>query len=372
MSRSRSIILAIVLVCGASVLGAGQEPQYRTGTNTVPIYATVLDRNGRLVTDLTRDDFEIFDNGRRQQISNFASGVQPITVVIMLDRSGSVEDRFSLIENAAAEFVRKLTDRDKARIGSFSVRVQIDPETFTSDKDVLFGVLRERLQPMGPTPLWNATATAMTALADQPGRRVVLVLTDGHDAPLSDQPKTSFEEVRRRAETEEIMVYGIGLVSECSPEPTSSIFGPAAGVSWQRGGGGGGQGRGGQGRGGRGGRIRLPVPLPLPLPGGPRMPPRVPVSPTPRISEESGCRAEGPDPSLRALAEVGGGGYFELRRAADLPSTFTRVAAELHQQYLLAFVAPAADGAFHQLEVRVRRFGSTVRARRGYVAPRGE
>ena len=371
MSRSRSFILAVVFVAAAGVLGAGQEPQYRTGTNTVPIYATVLDREGRLVTDLTKNDFEVFDNGRRQQISNFASGIQPITVVMMLDRSGSVEDRFTLIENAAAEFVRKLTDEDKARIGSFSVQVQIDPETFTSSKDVLFGVLRERLQPMGPTPLWSATATAMTALADQPGRRVVLVLTDGHDAPLSDQPQTSFDEVRRRAETEEIMVYGIGLVSECSPPTTSSIVGFTSGASWQRGGGGGGQGRGGQGRGGRGGRIRLPpVPLPLPLPGGPRMPPRVPVNPTPRISEESGCRAEGPDPSLRTLAEVGGGGYFELRRAADLPATFTRVAAELHQQYLLAFVAPAHDGAFHQLDVRVRRFGATVRARRGYIAPK--
>jgi hypothetical protein len=80
------------------------------------------------------------------------------------------------------------------------------------------------------------------------------------------------------------------------------------------------------------------------------------------------CVESGPDPDLRELAAVGGGGYFELRSQADLRTTFARVADELHHQYLLAFSAPRIDHALHRLEVRVRQPGMTVRARRNYVA----
>jgi VWFA-related protein len=375
MSRSR-VSLAVVFLSVAGVLSARQEPQFRTATDTVPIYATVLDRDGRLVTDLNREDFEVYDNGHLQTLTTFANDVQPITVVLMLDRSGSVEMQFKLIEDAAAEFVRHLTPFDKARIGSFSLKVQIDPETFTSDPEEMLDILKNRLQPHGPTPLWHAAATAMTALNGQSGRRVVLIFTDGHDAPLSDQPKVPFEEVRHRAETEDVMVYGVGLFGDCEIAP-SPAQPSSTGPLFQRGGGHGGQGRGGPGRGGQGrmpppgGRIRLPMPpLPMPLPPGRGVPGRPPFIPEARVtSNDNGCKANGPDSHLRALTEVGGGGYFELKRAADLSATFTRVANELHHQYLLAFTAPLRDGVLHRLEVRVVRPGATIRARRGYVAP---
>ena len=86
-----------------------------------------------------------------------------------------------------------------------------------------------------------------------------------------------------------------------------------------------------------------------------------------RIRRHSGKRP--PDPGLRDLVAIGGGGYFELSRADDLAATFARVADELHHQYLLAFPAPAADGKVHTLDVRVKPSSLTVRARRSYVAP---
>ena len=375
MSRARISLLAFALVAGTGAMGARQEPQFRTGIHTVPIYATAVDRAGRLVTDLARDDFEVLDNGRPQPLTNFATGVQAITVVLMLDRSGSVEGQYRLVEAAAAEFVRHLTASDKARIGSFSLRIQIEPETFTSDRDTLLEILRARLQPLGPTPLWGAASAAMTALEGQPGRRVVLIFTDGEDAPLSDQPKVTFDDVKRRAETEEIMVYGIGLVDECAPVPATNSNDVTLMPRYQQGGT---QGRGGQGGTGRGGtgrvRIRMPripVPLRLPVPPGRGLPPRTPLFPEPRMTAGGGCKPDTPDPSLKTLTDVGGGGFFELRQAVDLAATFARVADELHHQYLLAFVAAAHDGAFHKLDVRVRRPGVTIRARRGYIAPTG-
>jgi len=362
MTRTVVLLLAAALLLAPVRAQETQKP-IRVSTRTVAMYATVTDAERRLVPDLVEDDFEIYDNGKLQPISVFSNDIQPITIVVMLDRSGSMEPHYQRVQDAATAFVANLLPGDRTRIGSFSNRIQIDPETFTSDKHEMLRILRERMQPMGPTPLWGAASAAMTALNGQPGRRVVLIFTDGRDAPLSDQPQTTFAEVKWRAETEEVMVYGIGLANDCAPASTPRVLFDQRGRS--------GQGRGGQGRGGPvGGRIRLPpTPLPLPLPPT-RIPRRPPAMPDPKTADDGGCRGEGPDPSLRTLADVGGGGYFELHRAVDLSATFTRVATELHQQYLLAFVSPARDGVLHGLEVRVRKPGLTVRARRGYMAPK--
>jgi Ca-activated chloride channel family protein len=75
-----------------------------------------------------------------------------------------------------------------------------------------------------------------------------------------------------------------------------------------------------------------------------------------------------PDRGLKKLAEETGGGYFELKRTADLGETFTRVAQELHSQYVLGFSPEALDGKVHKLDVRVKRNGMTARARKSYVA----
>ena len=76
-----------------------------------------------------------------------------------------------------------------------------------------------------------------------------------------------------------------------------------------------------------------------------------------------------PDRSLKKLAEDTGGGYFELKKTADLGETFTRVAQELHSQYVLGFSPEATDGKIHKLEVRVKKAGMNARARKTYVAP---
>jgi len=385
LSRTRLLLCSLVLALSVVAPAAQQAPQFRTGTHNVPVYVTAIDASGHLVTDLTQDDFVLLDNGQPQPISNFANNTQPITVVVMLDRSGSVEEHFPLIEGAAAEFVHHLTLEDSARIGSFAERIQLDPVGFTNDRDTLLEIIRTELQPIGPTPLWNATNVAMTALTTQPGRRVVLVFTDGMDAPLSGRPNVTFGDIRKRAEEEEIMVYGVGLVRECDA-PSRKVPGTSKtkpgffspdndfdknpGFLYQR-------RRGGAvptrpRLPGMPGGLRLPggrMPTPMPLP-----PPRVPRGQPPVFGPmkplETTCAATRPDPNLRTLADVSGGGYFELSKATDLASTFTRVADELHRQYLLGFVTPVTDGALHHLEVRVKRQGVQIKARKSYLAPR--
>ena len=321
--RTVSFVAAGLVVAFATVPAAQQEPTFRASTRTVPVFVTVTDAEGRLVPDLGRDDFEIYDNGKLQSISVFANDIQPIMVVMMLDRSGSMVDNFRLVQQSAEQFVTWLLPADKARIGSFSYRVQVDPRTFTSNHEELIQILRKELQEPGPTPLWNAVAVGMTGLLHQEGRRVVLVFTDGADNPGNKRPTNiSLKDVMERAREEDVMVYAVGLV----------------GLTPMRHGGGGGYG----GRGGYG-----------PPPGG---------------GQRQTGREQKPDEGLAKIAAESGGGYFELESTDDLGATFARVADELHRQYAMGFSPEKLDGKTHKLEVRVKRAGMSARARRSYVA----
>ena len=327
----KGVIAIFVLVLTA--LATGQEPTFKGAIRTVAVYATVTSAEGRLVPDLGRDLFSVFDNGKRQELTLFANDVQPITVVLLLDRSGSMRRNFGLVQKAAEEFVNAMLPADKARIGSFSNRIQVDPRDFTSNHEELLAILRTELQEAGPTPLWNAVNVGITALLHQQGRRVILVFTDGMDSPMNfSGANNSLKDVMKRAEEEDVMVYAIGLAGS----------GPSGGRFGGRGPGGYG-GRGGGRRGGYGG-------------GG--------------YGGGYGRRTtvDKPDEGLPKIAAVTGGGYFELTSTSDLASTFQRVADELHHQYALGFTPAALDGKMHKLEVRVASGGATVRARKSFLA----
>jgi VWFA-related protein len=319
-----SIVKTLLTAVGLTALltaptPARQQAPIRSGARTVAVYTTVTDKDGRLIPDLARDEFEIYDNGKLQPTTVFSSELQPITVVMMLDRSGSMRGNFGLIEAAGEAFVRRLRPEDKARIGSFAGRIQVDPENFTNDQEQLIRILRTELQQEGPTPLWNAVNVAITSLLPEQGRRVVLIFTDGEDNPMNFKfNNQSVMDVMDRAQRENVMVYAIGLESRGMP----------AG------------GRGGMGGGGFGGGF-----------GGSGMTQR-------------------PDPGLAKIAGETGGGYFELTRAEDLASTFARVADELHRQYALGFEPSKLDDKTHKLEVKIKQPGAKARARKSYVASR--
>jgi VWFA-related protein len=365
----RALHAAGTVLAACTVLAAfGQRPQYHSNTDLVSIYATVADRDGRLVTDLTAGDFEVFDDGRRQTLALFARAVQPITIVVMLDRSGSVTDKNDMVRDAAEALVDELLPTDRARIGSFSHHVLIGPAEFTGDRDELVRILRNDLQDGGPTPLWEAASAAMTALSGESGRRVVLLFSDGKNSPTFTQADIEFDDIRDRVRREDVMIYAIGLGGDCDAPPTPAPGG-SIGARFQR--------RGGPvvGRGGRIGGRQPPGSPGIPVgPGGIRLP-RPPAGTfppaTPRRYDAGPepCRPTAPAPELKALADESGGGYFPLDDGADLRSTFSRVADELHRQYLLAFAPAARDGRRHLLRVRVRGSDMRVRARTSYVAP---
>ncbi len=324
-----AMVAAMLVLAIAAAQESAKPPQesvFRSATRTVAVYATVSDEQGRLVPDLKQEDFEIYDEGKRQTITLFENGSQPITVVLLLDRSGSMVGNFNLVRSAAEQFVAAMRPDDKARIGSFANRIQLDPRDFTSSKHDMIAILRTELQEAGPTPLWNAVNVGITALLHQEGRRVVLVFTDGVDRPDSSN-NISFRDVARNATREDVMVYAVGLAGRL-------------GYGGRRRGGLGGLGGGGVGTGRTG-------------PGQP-------------------VEMSKPDPGLPKIATETGGGYFELTSANNMSATFIRIADELHRQYALAFTPASFDGKTHKLEVRIRRPGLTPRARMSYVAKKDE
>lgn len=293
MKRLLPAVLCLpLLVTGIAATPDRQQAVFRSAATTVGVYATVVDRDGRLVPDLREEHFEIYDNGTLQPLTLFKSDVQPITVVVMLDTSGSMTMNLEFLKTAAERFVLRLLPGDEARIGSFSDKIRLMPQ-FTGDRDALVRYLHNDIQFGNPTFLWDAIDESMSALSGRTGRRVVLVFTDGED---DRSQKNNFNDVLRRAQTQGFMVYAIGL--------EGSVLG----------------------------------------------------------------RRTRPDRNLRRLAAETGGGHFELRHTAELNSTFTRVADELHRQYVLGFSPEALDGTVHKLEVRVKVPGMTVRARQSYLA----
>jgi Ca-activated chloride channel family protein len=293
MTRSVVVVLTALALLAPSL--AAQQA-FRAAIRTVPVYATVTDDDGRLVPDLLEEHFEIYDNGKLQAITNFTSDVQPITVVVMLDTSGSMTLNLDLLKLAAEQFVIRLLPDDRARVGSFSDKIILSSQ-FTGDRDELVRILREDIQFGNPTRLWDAVDYSMSELADQEGRRVVLMFSDGDD---TDSQVVGRGDVIERAQAEGFMVYGIGLRSRYHN-----------GQRWVN---------------------------------------------------------SRPDRGLRQLAEETGGGYFELDEAQDLGAAFTRVADELHRQYVLGFSPEVLDGEVHELEVKIKIRGMEARARKSYLA----
>jgi len=318
---NRLLISGCLATAALAVAHAQQQPTFGTTTRTVAIYATVTDSQGRLATDLARDSFEVYDNGIKQDLTVFSNDIQPITGILLLDRSGSMKPNLDLEVRAAESFVHGMLVEDRLRIGNFGTEIVIEPDDFTSDKDALFKILRSDLQRTGPTPLWNAIDRAIDKLLLEKTRRVVVAMSDGVDEPVdfSGRAKSS-KDVTKRAEDDDIMIYAVGVEGLAPFQQQGGMPGFGGGV----------------------------------------MPPRGRNQDT----------MQKPDEGMAKIAAATGGGYFELSSLGDVIGKFDRVIDELHHQYALGFVPQKPDGKVHELTVKVTRPGYAVRARKHYLSPR--
>lgn len=200
-----ALVLGLALVAQrVPAFQAGQP--FRTGVNTVPIYATVTDSRGTLVSDLSAQDFEVHDEGRRQPITVFNRDVQAMTLAILLDRSPSVFDVSQRLHTAVSELVKRLLPADRASLGTFSHLVSLNP-SLTSDQDALLRRLGDDAPFPAGTALWDAVEAGRAAIAGEGGRRVVLIFTDAAD----NSSRSDIDAVRTALEKDGIMTYAVGV-----------------------------------------------------------------------------------------------------------------------------------------------------------------
>ena len=204
----RPLAAALVVLAVGLTVHAQQQPTFRSGTSIVPILATVLDNDGRLVPDLEKEDFTILDNGKEQEIVFFQNDIQPFTAVVTMDFSFSMNNNLKLLKAAAEQFILRLLPEDRAQVGAFSDKIMFSGR-FTSDRDDLILALDD-LQYGNPTKLYDALDASIDLLDEATGRKVVVVFTDGDD----NASRKSFNDVQQKARDKEVMIYAIGLQSE--------------------------------------------------------------------------------------------------------------------------------------------------------------
>jgi Ca-activated chloride channel family protein len=297
MTAWKPIAGAAALVAAMSMALIAQQPPgptFRSGTQIVSLFVTVADLQKRLVPGLAKEDFDVFDNEKPQPLVYFDNSIHPINVVVMLDTSGSMTLTIDLLKQAAEQFLLRLLPEDKARVGAFNDKIQINAR-WSNDRDQLITDVKN-LDYGNGTRLWDAVGASLDELKGIDGRKVVLVFTDGDDT----ESRISLGNVVERARADEVMIYAIGL--------ESNYF------NGQR-------------------QVRTK-----------------------------------PDSGLRKIADETGGGYFELTKASDLAPTFTKVAQELHSQYVIGFTPTQLDNKVHKLVVKMKQPGMTARARRSYLA----
>ena len=362
-----------------------QTPQFRAGADVVPVYATVRDPDRGFVLDLKQDEFEIYDEGRKQAITQFSIATQPLSAVVLIDGSGSMIQEFNRAIEGARNFVLRMLPEDRVKIGSFADRVVLGPR-FTSDRDTLLTYLDDQfnLRVGGETHLWEALVESSLTLANESGKRVVVVMSDGYNfvlppgyAPPPPGSAGGYPPGGGRPPS--------------SPPPGSPPSGSPPG-----------------------GGVRLPGGLPIPSPptrgtppGGAPRPGPGGVRPQPVPPQPSGTGnfdpttygvtrgdvegaasernvivygvsmwvrqtvgAERPSRELEHLALETGGAFYEVGVNDDMNPVFTEVMQQLRQQYVLGFVPATFDGKRHSLSVRVKRPGLQVQARRSYIATR--
>lgn len=199
----------LALSAAPDLLATQQQPTFRSGIRTVPVYASVFDADGRLVPGLEQADFEIYDNGKKQAVTIFDNKPIPFSAALTLDSSISMEMNLPFMQEAAVQFVTRLAPDDRCIVGFFNSKVSFSP-ALTSDRDSLISYIRNNMTRGNSTRLWDGVDAAMDQLKDETARRVVIALTDGDDLGASSR---SYGEVLERAQQEDVMLYTIGIES---------------------------------------------------------------------------------------------------------------------------------------------------------------
>jgi len=334
----------------------GQGFAFRTGVELVNVTVTVTDENGRFVPNLTPDDFELYEDGKRMAVQQFDAERVPVSLGIALDTSGSMlGEKIAAAQAALNRFLFDLLGpQDEVFLYRFDGRPNLI-EGWTADRRAAARALGT-IKPSGGTAMYDTIAEAIP-LAQSGTRRkkALVVISDGNDT----SSHTRVPELQQLIRESEVLVYAIGIDasdSDGSSARSGSGYGSGSSTSNQP--------------------RTIPVPSPFPgrkpntqtLPAKPAPPPS--SSPSTSRRQPSGTFDRVNPDALRQITDDSGGRTEIIVSPRDLDPATAGIADELSRQYFLGYVSEAPkDGRWHSIEVRVVRRGNyTVRARKGFIA----
>src|SRR5689334_18773717 len=320
----------------------------KVSTSLVTIPVSVMDRDGRYVPNLQKEDFRIWEDGTEQEVAFFQSVDQPFSVVLMLDTSPSTSFRLEDIQDAAISFVNQLRPDDRVMVVSFNDDIKILSE-FTTDRSKLQRAI-QRAHTGDGTRLYDAVDMVMNQqLSRIQGRKAIVLFTDGVD---TTSKRADYQSNMMDAQELDALVYTVDYDTSQDVNagnfPTGGggqidvwgtilggIFGGGRRGGYPRGGGGYPRGGGGYPRGGGNGRGDYEL----------------------------------ADHYLREIADTTGGREYRADSLQNMSAAFANVAEELRRQYSIGYYPkrPPQAGQRRQIKVRARQPNLAVRARDSYV-----
>ena len=300
-----SICLLLFVLVTFSQVNYGQDEVIRVDTNLVTIPATVLDREGRYITNLKKEDFQIFENGDEQDVEFFESVEQPFTILFLVDTSGSMDSQMIILARAANSFLSQLPANDKIIVAPFDNWVDTSNK-ISSVKDLREKKIRLRSTGLTPTVVYDAVDYALKKMKKLSGRKAIVLFSDGVGSGYSASAKSNL----RDAEENEASIYTVQFNTYPKVAP-----------------------------------------------------------PLVNDKKQYYKKIETADKYVRDLAQITGGRHYQIDDIANLEETFAQVAKELGQQYSIGYYPKQSSkqGERRQIKVKVNLPNLAVRARDSYV-----
>ncbi|HKR13971.1 MAG TPA: VWA domain-containing protein [Pyrinomonadaceae bacterium] len=325
------LVFLMLFTLFAAGMGKAQEVDdvVRTETSLVQLNIGVVDKQGRPITSLTKNDFAIYEDGVKQSIQHFAPVEAPFSLVLMLDMSGSTVTFRQQLKLASQRFLDALGPDDRVAVIQFNAKVK-SLAGFSTDR-VKTSYAIEIAEGAGETHFYEALKYALKELEKEgPRRKAIVVLTDGLDSHLRKADRATVS----TAQTDDEALAAI------KPDVSSDLNLVLASADRQG--------------------VTI---YPLALPSGD--PKRLPL-PTPGITGiYAAARAR-----LQSLADRTGGRLNEINRLEYMPQLYRDVAASLRTLYTVAYQAKSdrPRGKWHEIRVEVTNSDLTARTKPGYFA----
>ena len=311
----------------------------RIDTSLVMVPVTVMDRSGKYIPNLHRQDFHLLDNGIEQRLAYFGTVDQPFTVALVIDTSNSTHFRLEDIQDAAITFVNQLGPEDRVMVVSFDDDIKILTSPTSNRTDLISAIRRTRTG--GGTRLYDAVDQVMQKLKSVTDRKAIVLFTDGVD---TTSHRATYSSSVRNAQEQEAVIYPVAYKTDTDLGPRQIPF-PS----------------------GRGGII-----LGLPVPGGRgRGPGGGGGWPGGGGGSTPGDYRRG-DEYLHDLAQASGGRFYRGDTLLGVAAAFEQIADELHRQYSLGYypTPPGAPGERREIKVKTNQPDLVVRARDSYISSR--